>query len=81
MHSNHKNNFQIKFSNHESSAKRIAYARFACDGPLEMSWLRCLTLNDIVVQYIELHVCLEKVVMCIALMCDDLTVHQACRKQ
>ena len=43
-------------------------------------------LSDTGVQYInyidhELHVCLEKVIMCIALMCDDLTAHQACRKQ
>lgn len=40
-----------------------------------------VSLNDIMVQHIVLCECLEKDVMCIAPMCDDLTVHRACRKR
>ena len=42
-----------------------------------MSWL-----SDIVVQYIELHVCLEgSRNVCTTLVYDDLTVYQACKNK
>ena len=40
-----------------------------------------VTLNGIVAQHIMLCECLEKVLNYIALMCDDRTVHLACKKQ